>query len=233
MSKRCLPDATVLVFDNSRNKQARIAIEQVCAERDAPYLPLPANPTRHGNRSHGMAMQWVYRNVVQAIQPRVFGFIDHDLIPLEPLALSEKMAGQPFYGMPLQRRWAWQLWAGYCFFDTQQVGALPLNFLYDFSNGLDTGGRNWRHLYRSHDRARLQLAVSKVLEIKDPWTGQPRRIQIVDDAWYHIGGISYNDNFATKAEFAQRLAQGIDEGQSWRALLGQAAPAEAAHDPRP
>lgn len=210
--------ATVLVFDNSRRAEARVAIERVCRERDTPYLALPPNSTRHVNRSHGMAVTWVYRNVVRSIRPRIFGFIDHDLIPLQSVNVAARMGSQPIYGMPLQRKWAWQLWAGYCFFDYAQVGRLPLNFLYDFSNGLDTGGRNWHCLYRNMRRSELRLGLSHILNIQDVERGQMQPMQIVDDCWYHIGGVSYNDNFSSKATFAQRLATELDAGATWAEL---------------
>src|ERR1017187_1293368 len=65
MADRNVSDMTVLVFDNSRNNSKRIEIEQVCKQNKTAYLALPANPTRHVNRSHGMAMTWVYHNVVR------------------------------------------------------------------------------------------------------------------------------------------------------------------------
>lgn len=230
MAARFINDATVLVFDNSRRADARAAIERVCRERCVPYLGLPPNTTRHVNRSHGMAMSWVYRNVVRVIEPAVFGFIDHDLIPIQPFGLAQRMGAQACYGMLLQRQWAWQLWAGYCFFDYRQVCRLPLNFLYDFSNGLDTGGRNWRALYRRQERSELRLAGSEVIEVTDPLTHEPRRTQIVDRAWLHIGGISYNDNFKSKAEFCDRLAQCFEQGLDWQQICGAAAKPASAVD---
>ena len=210
--------ATVLVFDNSRRTEAHVAIQRVCRERDTPYLALPPNPTRHVNRSHGMAMTWVYRNVVRSIKPRMFGFIDHDLVPLQAVNVAARMCSQPIYGMPLQRQWAWQLWAGYCFFDYLQVERLPLNFLYDFSNGLDTGGRNWHCLYRNLQRSKLRLGLSHILDIQDVERRQMQPMQIVDDCWYHIGGVSYNGNFNSKATFAHRLAAELDAGATWAQL---------------
>jgi hypothetical protein len=215
MARRHLADATVLVLDNSRRPQARQDIERVCREQGAPYLALPPNPTRHVNRSHGMAMAWIYRNVVQQVKPRLFGFIDHDLIPLAEMSMAERISGQPCFGMPVESRWAWQLWAGYCMFDLQAVSDLPLNFLYDFSNGLDTGGRNWRPLYARLDKQRLRFGHSTVEEVCDPVTGEAAALQIVDDRWLHIGGISYNDNFSSKEELSRRLAAAFDEGLDW------------------
>ena len=221
MAQRNLIDATVLVFDNSRRAAARIDIERVCRDHGVPYLGLPANPTRHANRSHGMAMTWVFYNVVRAIQPRMFAFLDHDLIPVKKIALAERLAGQPFFGKVKVKEWGWHLWAGYCMYDFPFVAGLPLNFLYDFSQKLDTGGRNWNCLYRQYDRQQLRLAESEFMTVMDAITAEPRSVEVVDHSWFHISAIGYNDGFRSKRQFCERLALGLDQGKSWSDLLKQ------------
>ena len=193
MANRNLADATVLVFDNSRNPSKRVEIEQVCKQNDVPYLALPANPTTHVNRSHGMAMTWVYYNVVRAINPHIFGFIDHDLIPVRKVSIADKLTGQPVYGLLNQNKFGfWSLWAGYCFFDYAGTEGKAINFLYDFSRDLDTGGRNWNSLYRGLDQQQLRVAVTENIIMKVPSGGNSRPVQFIDGNWLHIGGISYN-----------------------------------------
>jgi len=221
MAQLNLTDSAVLVFDNSRRAEARAEIEKVCRKRGVPYLALPANPTRHVNRSHGMAMTWIYHNVVRAIQPRLFGFIDHDLIPVQEVALSERLSGQPFFGFTRVSTWGWNLWAGYCLYDFSRVSRLPLNFLYDFSKKLDTGGRNWSCLYAHHDRRELRHAESTMVAATDPVTGACHQVQMVDQRWLHIGSISYNDNFRSRAQFCENLALALDQGKSWDQLAPQ------------
>ena len=193
MASRNVSDMTVLVFDNSRNDSKRIEIEQICRKNKAPYLALPPNPTRHVNRSHGMAMTWVYHNVVRAIDPHIFGFIDHDLIPVRKVSIADKLAGQPVYGLLNRNKFGfWSLWAGYCFFDYARTKGKPINFLYDFSRDLDTGGRNWNSLYRDLDPRHLRVAVTENISMKVPSAENSRPVQFIDGNWLHIGGISYN-----------------------------------------
>jgi hypothetical protein len=193
MANRNVSDMTVLVFDNSRDDSKRIEIEQVCKQNSAPYLALPRNSTRHVNRSHGMAMTWVYHNVVRAINPRIFGFIDHDLIPVRKVSVARKLANQPVYGLLNEGKFGfWYLWAGYCFFDYMGTRGKSINFLYDFSRDLDTGGRNWKSLYRDLDRRHLHTASAENVSMKVASIENPRLVQIVDEHWLHIGGISYN-----------------------------------------
>jgi hypothetical protein len=193
MANRNVSDMTVLVFDNSRDDSKRIEIEQVCKQNNAPYLALPRNSTRHVNRSHGMAMTWVYHNVVRAINPRIFGFIDHDLIPVRKVSVAHKLASQPVYGLLNEGKFGfWYLWAGYCFFDYVGTQGKSINFLYDFSRDLDTGGRNWKSLYRDLDRRQLRVASAENVSMKVASIEIPRLVQFVDEHWLHIGGISYN-----------------------------------------
>jgi hypothetical protein len=206
MANRNVSDMTVLVFDNSRNEAKRIELEQICKRNNAPYLALPANPTRHVNRSHGMAMTWVYHNVVRAINPRIFGFIDHDLIPVGKVSITDKLTGQPVYGLLNQNKFGfWSLWAGYCFFDYAGTRGKSINFLYDFSRDLDTGGRNWKSLYRDLDRRQLRVATSENVSMKVPSIENPRLVQFIDGHWLHIGGISYNHYASESIEFFSGL----------------------------
>lgn len=218
MAAKNLTDTTVLVFDNSRRPEARLEIERVCQKHQTPYLGLPMNPTRHVNRSHGMAMTWIFYNVVRAIRPRLFGFIDHDMIPVRATGFADRLGDQPFFGFLRVGKWAWNLWAGYCQFDFASVAALPMNFLHDFSRGLDTGGRNWTCLYKHHDWRQLNFAGSRNIEVRIPSTGESHLVQVVDERWIHIGGIGYNENFKSKAQTCQDLAQAFNEGITWEQL---------------
>ena len=215
MANTNVSDMTVLVFDNSRNHSKRIEIEEICKQNKAPYLALPPNSTRHVNRSHGMAMTWVYHNVVCAINPRIFGFIDHDLIPVGKVSIGDKLTGQPIYGLLNQGKFGfWSLWAGYCFFDYAGTKGKSINFLYDFSRDLDTGGRNWKNLYRDLDRRQLRVAISDSVSMKVPSIQSPRLVQFIDEHWLHIGGISYNYSGPERFEFFRGLENVFNQGSS-------------------
>ncbi len=224
MAKRHLKDTTVLVFDNSRRIAARADIARVCASHQVPYLALPVNFTRHVNRSHGMAMTWIFHRVVRVIQPHLFAFLDHDLIPVQDICLADRLVSQPFYGRlgASKNSSDWQLWAGYSMFRYAHVADIDMNFLYDFSRELDTGGRNWKKLYRNHDRSQVRFASNTHRKVRDPVTGEVKSLQIIDEKWFHIGSISYNDNFKTKSQFCENLAQALDQGTSFESLCNEA-----------
>jgi len=218
---RNLTGGTLLVFDNSRSQEARKGIACVCKENAVPYLALPPCPTRHANRSNGMAMTWVFNNVVKAIKPKTFTFIDHDLIPLEKTKLGTGRENQLFYGtIRAGKMGFWTLWAGYCSYNFSAVEHLRMNFLNDFSRDLDTGGRNWPLLYKFQNQNQIRFAPRNKTELIDPLDKSISnyRVSIVDNCWLHFGGASYQKKFQEGYEFYQRIARAIIEGASIKDL---------------
>lgn len=219
MAARNLVDTSLLVFDNSRSPEARAKIENVCRTHEVPHLALPRNPSRHANRSHGMAMTWVWQNVVTELRPAISGFIDHDLFPLEKFDPGKVLNGQPFYGVPMVGRNAWSLWAGYCLYDFARVEALPFNFLNDFSRGLDTGGRNWTQLYQKHDRRNLKFADWRIFDVMGASSNLLRRLEIIDGCWLHLAGVSYREDGDENSGFYRRITDLVDAGADWQQLV--------------
>ena len=207
-----LVDFQLMIFDNSRTDPLRAAVKNVCLQYGVPYLGLPLNTSRHPNRSHGMAMTWVFERIIKKIKPSWFGYLDHDMVPVAPISSAFIHSQQPFYGMLNSGHDCWNLWAGYCFFNYEKVKNLPLNFLYDFSMGLDTGGRNWHCMYKNHANQNVQFAPNVYQDVKVDQT--QATIQLVDGQWLHIGGVSYNNNLASKEAFYEQLIGKLHTGQA-------------------
>ena len=220
MAKKNLVESSVLVFDNSRNLALRDEISAVCASHDVLYFPLPKNNTTHVNRSHGMAMSWIFDNVIKHIEPKQFAFIDHDLIPVSPVDFSDNLKDQPFFG----RRGGeqidyWSLWAGYCLFEFKFLENKKINFLYDFSRGLDTGGRNWDSLYSLFDKNQIKFAPRSFNKVYLPEFPEGVLVEFIDEKWMHIGSIGYNNNFRSKADFFKAVASALEKDANWQRLL--------------
>lgn len=146
-----------LVLDNSQSDAAIARNKAVAEAAGVIYLKLPANPwtKRNDSRSHGIAMNWAWLNILKPGRPKAFGFVDHDLFPTMPVAPFALLADHAYYG---DLRWAgerWFLWAGYCFFDFGAVKNKKLDFGLDWFIGMDTGGANWATLYRNIDPTTL------------------------------------------------------------------------------
>ena len=220
MAKKNLMNTTVLVLDNSHKTAARAELAAVCKQNGTPYLALPMNRTKHVNRSHGMAMSWIYDNVINIIQPKLFAFIDHDLIPVSEVDFEERLANQQFFGRAGGKfPQYWSLWAGYCIFIYAAFKHQPLNFLYDFSRGLDTGGRNWDSIYSHFDKAQIYFASRTYKNLKLPTVENYTKVEFVDECWIHMGSISYNDGFRNKLDFFEALARAMQIDANWQRFL--------------
>lgn len=148
--RKFIPGPLHLIADNSSDEFLSQQIKAACIRLHAPYVRLPRNPWDHRSpsRSHGLALNWVWHQIIRPGEPELFGFLDHDLVPVAPddpfaILMSLDIAGD--------KRWAadrWFLWAGYCFFRTAFLRGKDVDFGQDWFLGLDTGGRNWRSIYR-------------------------------------------------------------------------------------
>lgn len=205
---------TLVVCDNSRDAEARRAIGQICAERDVPYLALPFNLEHHPCRSHGIALNWVYYNVIDRARPRAFAFLDHDLFVTERLDLAALVANQPVYGRLNQSNWGWNLWAGLCVFDRAAIAQYAPDFNNDNPRLLDTGGRNWTQIYRHFDRSLIRFAESSERQIHLPGDGRAMTVEIFDKC-LHVGGASTRDETADNInleEACRRVARHLEAG---------------------
>jgi hypothetical protein len=189
---RHLENAVFLVADNSSDRHARSDIEALCAEAGAAYVALPANPyrdKRHASRSHGLALNWVYRNVVRPLRPAAWGLFDHDLFPTQPFDPLQRLRGQPFYGDLEIRPGGRYLWPGYCLFARHADTDLPLDFRQDWFLGLDTGGMNAELLAQRADLAAMTFARRRSI-------GPGRNVAVTIDEvdWFddciHLGNAS-------------------------------------------
>ena len=162
---RFVKKALYLICDNSSNPQIARHIEEMAKRQDIAYVRLPRSPWsgRDFSRDHGFAMTWAWRHVVRPGRPAAFGFIDHDIYPLNPTDPFAPLASFPVAGRIMVRGPAgpreptdpWYLWAGFCFFRFDAVHRRRLDFGPDLLAGFDTGFLNWHCLYRHLDRSRI------------------------------------------------------------------------------
>lgn len=217
-------ETLLIIADNSYSPQAKNKIKQICNKAGVPYISLPKNPTKHANRSHGMAMQWSYENIIKVIKPNLFAFIDHDLIPAKPFNLKKTLKDQPFYGVLWKSEKVadiWQLWAGYCLFNYQEMTQYKLNFLYDFSNGLDTGGRNYHALYQHFNECKLRFSSNILTNFNDtslPKQFNNNQMQIIDNCWVHMGGAGHLEGFDNRYTVFKQQMHALSQQPNWTVL---------------
>jgi len=198
--KEHFQEAVYLVADNSRSPEKSEKIKRLCDDRFLYYVKLPENLVRHGNRNHSMALQWLFERVIKESGFNKFGFLDHDLIPIKDVK-NLKIFDYPIYGLKWDselKNGAWTLWAGFSFFNLNQLSKTSnFNFLYDFSNGLDTGGRNYRSIFRFIKSDTQSFATSSF-----DWSKASvgNRFELIDGEWLHFGGAGYLEDYDAKIQ---------------------------------
>ncbi|HSY16904.1 MAG TPA: hypothetical protein VK815_01155 [Candidatus Acidoferrales bacterium] len=200
-----VPHALYLIADNSPDEASASAISALATQHGFPYLRLPANPWHKGSRSHGIALNWLCHNLIRPGEPEMFGFLDHDLFPTAPDDPFNALASQDFYGLVRQAGALWFLWAGFCFYRFAGVRDKKLDFGQDWFNGLDTGGGNWRTLYRFAGRPGLREAASTTVSFNPGVTVADGPIQWVGPWLHEIGMTGRQDLVREKRQFIAAL----------------------------
>ena len=180
-----------IVFDNSTDAAQRAAILSLCEREQVPYIGLPQNKFAMSN-SHAVAMNWVAKNFIPQTQTKCFGFLDHDIFPIEYVSITERLLGVKVYGMHVARREAWYLWACFCFFSGVPSSTMNFYPLRLPSVWLDTGGSNWEILYRHLRPDEVRFADVKHVETTD----KGRHFEEID-GWLHAGHGAWRPDFNT------------------------------------
>ena len=171
------------VFDNSPPGPRREAIRELCVGDGIGYVELPATPfAGNPSKHHGAALNWVCRRYFAARGAPCYGFLDHDIFPWRSTSIVDRLTGAAMFGRIDERDERWYLWPGFCFYSRACVRPERLDFLP--APGLDTGGGNWRRIYRRIDRARVP-AVEAILEaLREGGDKQADMVERMGD-WLH------------------------------------------------
>ncbi|MCR5049631.1 MAG: hypothetical protein K6A36_00945 [Paludibacteraceae bacterium] len=142
---------THIVVDNSSNEEISSQIQSFCQKEGIAYMKLPVNRLSWigGSYSHAGSLNYAYHHIIRKREPYIFGQIDHDLFPVVPISICEKLKNQPVYG-PLRHRdeW-WYLSAILSFFKYDYVADKKVDFMpvKPKDTYLDSGGGNWYDIY--------------------------------------------------------------------------------------
>jgi hypothetical protein len=185
-------EITLIIADNSSDKNKRDIIKIMCEQEKICYIDLPKNPRTQVNLNHSLSLNWIYYNIIKEEQPFAFGFIDHDIFPLSKIDIKEKLNTYDAYGLKQERNrdniQAWYLWAGFCFYRTAYLNSFKPNFssvvISNWKNGigLDTGGGNFERIYKNSN--------IKVLFAKKQIDSNGS--EIIDN-WMHIAKASFKN----------------------------------------
>lgn len=208
--KKNLKDEFIyMIADNSSILSISEEIKNYCVNEKIPYVKLPPNPYKNPSKSHGIALNWVYKNVIKKYDPHFFGFLDHDIFPYKETSIIPYIQNNVF-GLIQERENKWYLWAGFCFYDFKNLKKINMNFLP--SKGLDTGGSNYYILYKDINKNNFkklpQIYIdtkteNKVSEISNSNT--TTTIECIGD-WIHLMRISnWNEEKNNKTDSIEKI----------------------------
>jgi hypothetical protein len=196
-----------IVVDNSPTEEGAAEIRRVADAERIPYLRAPPNPWtgKAASRSHGLALNWTWHNLIRPGRPEAFGFLDDDLFPTGPDDPFAPLAAQDVYGLVRRIGARWFLWAGFCVFRYDKVCAKPLDFGQDWFIGLDTGGGNWEPLYRRIDLTSLREVETRFVPFKPGIEVADGPLQWCGPWLHEVGLMGRSDLFAEKRQAVARL----------------------------
>lgn len=184
-----------IVVDNSSNTERSEQIKEICERDRIGYVRLHKNRMEiFGNYNHGTAVNWTYRHIVKPRGAWGFGFIDHDIFPVQDINIAQILKKQPIYGA--QRKWndLWYLSAIISFFKTSFVEDKQFDFMPITINGtyLDTGGGNWLTMYKNMNENELKFMSNYTVNFKEGNDRYEDKIELFDDEkWVHTINGSY------------------------------------------
>ena len=199
-----------LVIDNSSKKETSEQLRAFCKEKNISYVLLPKNPLTgiRASGSHGIALNWFYKNIIQKYQPTYFGLLDHDLFPLKEVSVRENLTTD-FSGIVRRRKENfWYLWPGFSFFKYEKMKKFSVNFFphhsgKDGSIFLDTGGANYHSIYKQAGKYSIKEITSKLINkntgkefIKGEDSSQV--FEIIDNSWLHLRQIAWRAESSNK-----------------------------------
>jgi len=174
-----------IVVDNSTKEEASTQIEKYCKKMKISYVRLLNNPYNgvDPSRSHGMALDWSYRNIIKNSRSRYFGTIDHDIYPVKNTSIIQFLKKTKVWGHYHERENRWYLWPGFSFFDKNGLENINVDFLP--VPGLDTGGANWESIYKYLNRNEIKWPVHRYIRYRPGKIVQSSSVEQIGD-WIHL-----------------------------------------------
>jgi len=107
-----------LVADDSSDEDQAKATESFCSKNGISYIRLPKNnPGLDESLCHGLALNWVFYNVIRKIKPERFGFLEQDVFVISPGSFLSPWENESFWGVKAPAHEGeeslWRLWPGF------------------------------------------------------------------------------------------------------------------------
>ncbi len=180
---------THIIVDNSNKWDKRIEIRNMCEDEGLSYIGLPdlSKKSFCPSTSHAQALNWTYQHVIKKRKPTWFGFIDHDIFPIQSQSIFDMIGNQPFFGRKETRKQYWYLWPGFCFFRFDFLR----EFSVDFSptrivdTNLDTGGALWCPVYSKLNMSDFIFCNNLRIPLNQLGYPYEDEVEFLNNNWFH------------------------------------------------
>ncbi len=210
-----------IVCDNSTLEDCSQMIKTHCIQNDITYIRVLDRSIPNGySNSHAIALNWVWKNVVQK-RKNNFAFLDHDIFPVKEIDICSYVNQKPVFGRYKKLDCGvWYMWAGFAFFNYEYVKNLPLNFHRYKAFGLfkvkyaDTGSANWNCLYKKLNINDLNPCSDELYGLGDDdilrkYTNEKITVNyFANESWLHI--LDGGDRYKTNAQKVERVLKYLD-----------------------
>jgi hypothetical protein len=97
IKENLLDDYIYIIADNSNNKVESNNIILFAKENNLVYIKLPYNPYSNINasKSHGLALNFIYKKIISNNNLKYLGFLDQDIFPVSKLSIIKKIDNLP------------------------------------------------------------------------------------------------------------------------------------------
>lgn len=201
-----------IIADNSNKKETSESILSFCQANNISYIKIPHNLLTgiRASGSHGIALNWCYRNIIKKHKPNFWGFLDHDIFPISETTILKKIKIGIWGAIRTRGEKFWYLWPGFCFFEYEKTKKYIFNFFpyhagRDGSIFLDTGGSNYNSIYKKIRREKIEEAKTKLINQateKELVKGEDssQTFEIIDNSWLHLRQIAWRKESFNKME---------------------------------
>ena len=188
----------LVVGDNSPSPDSRQEIRRVCEHLGVSYVPIPPNPSTDPSRSHGLALTWVHRNVLERADVAYFGYLDHDIFPIRDVSYRDVVAAQGAYGHFRRAGRYLYYWPGLHFVANDYFARGNADFRPTWFGDVyaDTGASNWKRYYsklETNDLACFELENVVADDVTRPFDErtaqhslQEAAFTLFDRDWLHL-----------------------------------------------
>lgn len=220
--KKYLTDPhTHIIADNSTNDQIKDEIREICKKNDIIYIAIPFIRLKP-SWSHAAALHWSLRNIILRRNSKYFGFIDHDIFPVEKSSVIDKICNGvygrvvPPYGTAelSENQPYWSLWGGFMFFEYSLFKNLnpdEINFFPKVIRQnliMDTVGGLWDPIFSKITRPNLgSLLHYQEVKINEDYKNIQSDAYEKLDEWLHIVNLSNwygSEDMKKKLDFIDR-----------------------------